>query len=46
MVDWLTVTSIGFGLLGMLFTLAALASARRGRFARLSLHTAMALEHF
>ena len=43
MADWLTVTSIGFGLLSMLFTLAALASARRRRFARLSLHTAMAL---
>ena len=43
MVDWLAATSIVFGLLGLLFTLAALASARRRRFARLSLHTAMAL---
>lgn len=43
MIDWLMATSIGFGVLGLLFLLAGVASARRRRFARLSLHTALAL---
>ena len=43
MIDWLMATSIGFGLLGLLFMLAGVASARRRRFVRLSLHTALAL---
>ena len=43
MIDWLMATSIGFGLLGLLFLLAGVASARRRRFFRLSLHTALAL---
>ncbi len=36
-------TSIGFGLLGFVFMLAGVASARRRRFVRLSLHTTLAL---
>jgi hypothetical protein len=43
MVDWLMATSIGFSLLGLLFMLAGVASARRRRFVRLSVHTALAL---
>lgn len=43
MIDWLMATSIGFGLLGLLFMLAGVASARRRRFVRLSLHTTLAL---
>jgi hypothetical protein len=43
MIDWLMATSIGFGLLGFLFMLAGVASARRRRFVRLSLHTTLAL---
>ena len=43
MIDWLVATSIGFGLLGLLFILAGVASARRRRFVRLSLHTTLAL---
>jgi hypothetical protein len=43
MIDWLVATSIGFGLLGFLFMLAGVASARRRRFVRLSVHTALAL---
>jgi len=43
MIDWLMATSIGFGLLGFAFILAGVASARRRRFVRLSLHTALAL---
>ena len=43
MIDWLMTTSIGFGLLGFLFMLAGVASARRRRFVRLSLHTTLAL---
>jgi hypothetical protein len=43
MIDWLMATSIGFGLLGLLFMLAGVASARRRRFVRLSLQTALAL---
>ncbi len=43
MIDWLMATSIGFGLLGLLFMLAGVASARRRRFIRLSLHTTLAL---
>jgi hypothetical protein len=43
MIDWLMATSIGFGVLGLLFLLAGVASARRRRFARLSLHIVLAL---
>jgi hypothetical protein len=43
MIDWLMATSIGFGVLGLLFLLAGVASARRRRFARLSVHTVLAL---
>ena len=43
MIDWLMATSIGFGLLGFVFMLAGVASARRRRFVRLSLHTTLAL---
>jgi hypothetical protein len=43
MIDWLMATSIGFGVLGLLFLLAGVASARRRRFVRLSVHTALAL---
>jgi hypothetical protein len=43
MIDWLLATSIGFGLLGLLFMLTGVASARRRRFVRLSLQTALAL---
>jgi len=43
MIDWLVTTSIVFGLFGVLFMMAGVAAARRRRFARLSLHTAMAL---
>ena len=43
MIDWLMAASIGFGVLGLLFFLAGVASARRRRFARLSLHIALAL---
>lgn len=43
MIDWLMATSIGFGVLGLLFMMAGVASARRRRFARLSLHTVLAL---
>lgn len=43
MIDWLMATSIGFGLLGLLFMLAGAASARRRQFVRLSLHTTLAL---
>jgi hypothetical protein len=43
MIDWLMATSIGFGLLGLLFMLAGVASARRRQFVRLSLHTTLAL---
>ena len=43
MIDWLMATSIGFGVLGLLFLLAGVASARRRRFARLSLHIVMAM---
>ena len=43
MIDWLMATSVGFGLLGLLFMLAGVASARRRRFIRLSLHTTLAL---
>lgn len=41
--DWVVATSIAFGVLGCLFLLAGVASARRRRFVRLSLHTAFAL---
>lgn len=43
MIDVLVVTSIGFGVLGFLFMLAGVASARRRRFVRLSLHITLAL---
>ena len=43
MIDLLMATSIGFGVLGLLFLLAGVASARRRRFARLSLHLVLAL---
>ncbi len=43
MIDWLMATSIGFGLLGLLFMLAGVTSARRRRFVRLSLHATLAL---
>jgi hypothetical protein len=43
MIDWLMATSIGFGLLGLVFMLAGVASARRRQFVRLSLHTTLAL---
>ena len=43
MSDWLMATSLGFGVLGLLFMLAGMASARRRRFARLSLHITLAL---
>jgi hypothetical protein len=41
--DWVVATSIAFGVLGCLFLLAGVASARRRRFVRLSLHTVFAL---
>jgi hypothetical protein len=43
MSEWLMVTSIGFGVLGLLCLMAGVAAARRRRFARLLLHTALAL---
>jgi hypothetical protein len=43
MMDWVLVTSIGLGVLGGLFLLASIASARRRRFVRLSLHSVLAL---
>ena len=43
MIDWLMATSIGFGVLGFLFLVAGVASARRRRFVRLSVHTTLAL---
>ncbi|MEP6958341.1 MAG: hypothetical protein ABI980_06390 [Nitrospirota bacterium] len=43
MIDWLMATSIGCSVLGLLFMLAGVASARRRRFVRLSLHITLAL---
>jgi len=43
MIDWLMATSIVFGVLGLMFMLAGVGSARRRRFVRLSLHTTLAL---
>lgn len=42
-IDWMVAPSIGFGLLGGLFVFARVASARRRRFLRLSLHSVLAL---
>ena len=43
MIDWLMATSIGCSVLGLLFMLAGVASARRRRFVRLSVHITLAL---
>jgi hypothetical protein len=43
MSDWLVATSIGLGVLGVLFLLAGVVSVRQRRFVRLSLHTVLAL---
>jgi len=43
MIDWLSGTSIAFGILGLLFLVAGVASIRRRKFVRLTLHTALAL---
>ncbi|MDH4080602.1 MAG: hypothetical protein OEU68_12385 [Nitrospira sp.] len=43
MIDWMVVPSIGFGLLGGLFIFTGVASARRRKFVRLSLHSVLAL---
>jgi hypothetical protein len=43
MIDWLMATSIGCGVIGLLFLLAGVASARRRRFVRLTVHTSLAL---
>jgi hypothetical protein len=40
-IDWLVATSLGFGVIGLFFLLAGVASARRRRFVRLSVHTAL-----
>lgn len=43
MIDWMVAPSIALGLLGGLFVFAGVASARRRRFIRLSLHSVLAL---
>ena len=43
MIDWMVAPSIGFGLLGGLFVFASVASARRRKFVRFSLHSVLAL---
>jgi hypothetical protein len=43
MIDWMIAPSIGLGVFGGLFVFAGVASARRRRFLRLSLHSVLAL---
>lgn len=43
MIDWMVPISIGLGVFGGLFLFAGIASARRQRFVRLSLHSILAL---
>lgn len=43
MIDWMVIPSIGFGLLGGLFIFTGVASVRRRKFVRFSLHSVLAL---